>query len=121
MRVTTVIMGLLVLLSVPAGLPCAHADSLVQVAPHRATDRPGTGEGTPPLLGFLARPSGPGRFPAVILLHGCFGFDAHDISAAATLKSWGYVGLALDSLGKANVCGGGEGVGAAAEQLDAYA
>jgi dienelactone hydrolase len=73
------------------------------------------------LLGFLTRPSGPGRFAAVILLHGCFGFDGHDAEAAATLKSWGYVDLALDSLGDANLCGRMEEAGPGAELLDAYA
>jgi dienelactone hydrolase len=99
----------------------AWADELVQVSPHRASTSSVSSDSTPPLLGFLARPNGPGRFPAVVLLHGCPGFGAHDIAVAATLKTWGYVALALDSLGHANMCGGGEGHGAAAEMLDAYA
>ena len=99
----------------------AHADELVQVASHRASASPASSDDTPPLLGFLTRPHGAGRFPAVILLHGCPGFSEHDTVVAATLKTWGYVGLALDSLGPANMCGGGEGFGAAAEMLDAYA
>jgi dienelactone hydrolase len=99
----------------------AHADELVQVASHRSSASPGSSDSTPPLLGFLSRPNGPGHFPAVILLHGCPGFDAHNIAVAATLKTWGYVALALDSLGHANACGVGEGRGVAAEMLDAHA
>jgi dienelactone hydrolase len=97
----------------------ARADELVQVAPHRATPPAQRGETTPPLLGFLTRPYGPGRFPAVVLLHWCSGFGAHDTTAAATLKSWGFVALALDSLGDANMCQGGGG--SMAEVVDAYA
>jgi dienelactone hydrolase len=99
----------------------AYADELVQVAPHRASASSADSGSTPPLLGFLTRPNGPGRFPAIILLHGCPGFTQHDTAVAATLKTWGYVGLALDSLGDAAMCNGSAGVGAAAEMLDAYA
>src|SRR4051794_27131684 len=109
--------GFLLLLAAFGGGLGARADELVQVEPHRAAAGwpPNTSDSTPPLLGFLARPNGPGRFPAVILLHGCSGFDEHDTAAASTLKSWGYVGLALDSLGDAKMCGGRGDVGAAAE------
>ena len=98
-----------------------RADELVQVAPRRAAVGPSNQDIAPPLLGYLARPKGPGRFPAVVLLHGCFGFDGHDTRVASALKSWGYVGLALDSLGGANVCQGQVGPGAGAEVLDAFA
>ena len=59
--------------------------------------------GTPPLVGYLGRPDLPGRLPAVVVLHWCSGFGRHDIVAALTLKSWGYVALAPDSLGGANL------------------
>ena len=92
------------------------ADELVQVAPHRAGIWPK--EVTPPLLGYLTRPAGPGPFPAVVLLHWCSGFGPHDVSAAARLKTWGYVALALESLGSSNRCE--RGGGAYPEATDAY-
>jgi len=73
-------------------------------APHRTAVWPGISEATPPLPGFLTRPNGPGRFPAVMLLHWCSDFSEHDTEAAATRKSWGYAALAIDSLGDANMC-----------------
>jgi dienelactone hydrolase len=113
-----------VLLLWPVVLGCTQevrAAELVEVAQHRAALASAQSDVTPPLLGFLTRPNGPGRFPAVILLHGCSPFDAHTIAAAETVKSWGYIGLALDSLGAANVCEGRSVAGAGAEVLDAYA
>ena len=91
----------------------------MQVAAHRTAVSPGSSEVTPPLLGFLTRPAGLGRFPAVVLLHSCGGFSGHDTDAASTLKSWGYVALAIDSLSGSNMCW--KGGGTAAEAFDAYA
>ncbi|HYZ23694.1 MAG TPA: dienelactone hydrolase family protein [Rhodopila sp.] len=71
------------------------------------------------MFGYLARPAGPGPFPAVVLLHWCSGFGPHDVAAAARLKSWGYVALALDSLGNSNRRE--QGGGAYPEAADAYA
>jgi dienelactone hydrolase len=99
--------------------PCALADELVQIAPHRAAGSVAPAVGTPPLFGYLARPQQRGRSPAVVVLHGCNGFSIHEIGTAATLKGWGYVTLALDSLGDAVTCG--DSAGAAAETSDAYA
>jgi dienelactone hydrolase len=116
------VLALASIVLVPGSLGCASygfADELVQVAPHRAALPREPSDRTPPLLGFLTRPYGPGRFPAVLLLHWCSGFTAHDTAAAATLKSWGYVALAIDSLGDANMCQGGGG--SIAEATDAYA
>ena len=73
----------------------------------------------PPLFGYLSRPTSEGRHPAVVLLHWCSGFSEHDIHAASMLRAWGYVALALDSLGEANLCVGGGG--AMPEARDAYA
>jgi dienelactone hydrolase len=100
-------------------VPDARADELVQVAPHRAALPFHDGDDTPPLLGFLTRPLGPGRFPAVVLLHWCSGFSGHDTMAATMLKTWGYVALAIDSLGDANQCDGGGG--SVSEAFDAFA
>ena len=121
MKITSAPAVFLLWLAGFGGTPAAHADELVEVATHRAAAGPVNSDGTPPLLGFLTRPNGPGRFPAVILLHGCSGFSGHDTAGAATLRSWGYVGLALDSLGASNVCEGNGAAGAGAEVLDAYA
>lgn len=104
-------------LLVPGHVGAARADALVQVAPHRAGLRPG--RCGPPLLGYLARPAGPGPFPAVVELHGCGGMSAHDVALAAMLRSWGYVALVLDSLGGANTCQ--HPGGALGEAFDAYA
>jgi dienelactone hydrolase len=74
------------------------------------------------LVGYLAKPDGAGPFPAVIVLHGCNGFSAAMPAIADRLRSWGYVALAIDSLGprgRENACGGGIVIGA--QPLDAYA
>ena len=67
-------------------------------------------EPEPKLLGYLARPEGAGPFPAVVVLHGCSGFSsAGSLQLADQLKDWGYVALAVDSLGPRNLataCGG---------------
>jgi len=80
---------------------------------------------TPAILsGYLARPDsglsaelgGPSNvgapFPAVVVLHGCNGMFGHSAVIADRLSSWGYVTLAVDSLGPrvsgiANRCGSG--------------
>jgi dienelactone hydrolase len=101
------------------GSPSLSADELVQIVPHRATisfEPPGNSS---PLFGYLARPEQPGRLPAVVVLHGCTGFAVHDVGAAAMLKTWGYVAVALDSLGAAVTCG--QSMGVVAETSDAYA
>jgi len=97
----------------------AAADELVVVAPHRATNLRADADRMPPLLGYLARPLRSGRVPAVVLLHGCSGFGAHEVDAARQLARWGYVGLALDSLGSANTCEGNPAT--APELADAFA
>jgi dienelactone hydrolase len=49
------------------------------------------------------------RFPAVVVLHGCSGISSHSARIADRLGSWGYVALAVDSLGLRGIasrCGG---------------
>jgi dienelactone hydrolase len=85
------------------------------------------------LFGYLARPDrglslllGPGahdpeQYPAVVVLHGCSGVSSHTAEIADRLGSWGYVALAVDSLGArglANRCAGGASFDQA---FDAYA
>ena len=84
------------------------------------------------LSGYLARPdtglaaelgspsNGGGPFPAVVVLHGCIGITGHITGIADRLSSWGYVALAVDSLGPrglADRCG----VGILDQAFDAYA
>jgi len=86
------------------------------------------------LSGYLARPdaglaaeldgdsrsNGGGPFPAVVVLHGCIGTTGHFAGIADLLSSWGYVALAVDSLGPrgiSNRCGSG-GI---EQAFDAYA
>jgi dienelactone hydrolase len=73
------------------------------------------------LSGYLARPdsgvsaelggaaNGGAPYPAVVVLHGCNGMFGHSAVIADRLSSWGYVTLAVDSLGPrvsgiANLC-----------------
>jgi dienelactone hydrolase len=48
---------------------------------------------------YVAQPLGKGPFPAVLLLHGCDGFNGFGAVAADRLAAHGYVAVALDSLG----------------------
>jgi dienelactone hydrolase len=63
--------------------------------------------GSPEITGYLAKPSGPGPFPAVLVLHGCEGFGSLETSEVNELASIGYVALAIDMLkpqGMSNAC-----------------
>ncbi|HEY3909306.1 MAG TPA: dienelactone hydrolase family protein [Stellaceae bacterium] len=112
------------LVSAMLGMAPARAQGLawlggdtVQVAARR-TGLSGSPSGEP-LLGYLARPDMPGRHPAVVVLHDCSGFGIYYPVIADVLKSYGYVALAIDSLGRFNACLR-VGQGAAAEALDGY-
>jgi dienelactone hydrolase len=75
---------------------------------------------TKKLLGYLAKPDGPGPFPAVVVLHGGTGFFSGTSVAADRLSSWGYVALAVDSLrprDRDNACSSGS----RDQPIDAYA
>ena len=84
------------------GAGAASAGSLVEF--------PNVSEREPKLLGYLARPTGEGPFPAVVVLHGCAGFSSGgSLQLADQLKDWGYVALMVDSLtprGLTTACGG---------------
>jgi dienelactone hydrolase len=105
--------------------PCRAQDlawlggDTVQIAVHRTGLTPSGQPNTPALVGYLARPRQPGRHPAVVILHDCSGFGIYYPVIADVLKSYGYVALALDSLGDTNACLE-LGAGAAAEASDAY-
>ncbi len=48
------------------------------------------------LVGKLSKPKGAGSFPAVVLLHSCFGILPYQDRWAAKLVQWGYVTLQVD-------------------------
>jgi hypothetical protein len=49
------------------------------------------------LRGQPIRPAGEGRFPAVVMLHGCRGIRPYQVGWAHKLAGWGYVVLIVDS------------------------
>src|SRR5437773_7626930 len=48
------------------------------------------------LQGFLTRPTGAGRFPAIVVIHEAFGLTDHIRSVARRLGAAGYVAMAVD-------------------------
>src|ERR1700745_644743 len=97
-RISLLAIGLASLL----GAGAASAGSLVEF--------PNVSEREPRLLGYLARPTGEGAFPALVVLHGCAGLSSGgSLQLADQLQDWGYVALAVDSLGPRGLttaCGG---------------
>jgi dienelactone hydrolase len=74
----------------------------------------------PAIPGNLQRPSGPGPFPAVLILAGCDGISSLENKTAAELASKGYVALILDVLapqGIKNACTAGAGTIATSARL----
>jgi dienelactone hydrolase len=56
------------------------------------------------LKGYLRRPDGAGRYPAIVLLYGCGGkAERFDQNWGQRLASWGYVTLTIDRTG--DICG----------------
>ncbi|MDH3691612.1 MAG: dienelactone hydrolase family protein [Gammaproteobacteria bacterium] len=49
------------------------------------------------VYGELFQPEGEGPFPALVLLHGCFGIEEYQREWAQLLSNWGYVVLLVDS------------------------
>ena len=101
-------------LALVLGVGAAHAGALIEFPSFDERVYPSR------LLGYLSRPDGPGPFPAVVVLHGCPGFFAGYVEIADQLKSWGYVALAVDSLGSREI-GPRCGDGFPAQATDAYA
>jgi len=92
----------------------AHAGALVEF-PNLSDHAPAK------LQGYLARPDSglsgmlgsrsdrAGPYPALVVLHGCGGISSHSAGIADRIGSWGYVALAVDSLGPRGIasgCGG---------------
>ena len=69
----------------------------LQATPKRALEIDFAG----PLYNLLVpqASNGGGPFPAVVVLHGCIGITGHFTGIADRRSSWGYVALAVDSLG----------------------
>jgi dienelactone hydrolase len=67
---------------------------------------PFEGYNTPPLFGYLAHAADDSHHPAIIILHGFSGLTPHFVTESAVFRSWGYVALALGSLGNINACAG---------------
>ena len=101
-------------LALALGVGAAHAGALIEFPSFDERVYPSH------LLGYLTRPDGPGPFPAVVVLHGCPGFFGGYAEIADQLKSWGYVALAIDSLGSREI-GPRCGDGFPAQATDAYA
>jgi len=89
-----------------APIPLAHADGDKVTIPLIAEGKPDAADSA--VTGYLFRPSGPGPFPAVILLHGCDGteWDVPRRIGPPLLRTYverfvdlGYVALVLDSFG----------------------
>src|SRR5437868_9750936 len=109
------------------GAGAALAGSLVEF--------PNISEQTPRLVGYLVRPDrglsallgadagrpGAERYPAVVVLHGCTGISSHSAAIADRLGSWGYVALAVDSLGPRGVADRCTRSGYQEQAFDAYA
>lgn len=77
------------------------------------------------VIGILARPTDPGPFPAVVLLHGCSGRTAWNRIWLARLVDWGYVVLDVDShqtrgITRSDVCGRGHSPDPVTRMHDAF-
>lgn len=77
------------------------------------------------VIGHLARPTGTGPYPAVVLLHGCSGRGRWNDVWSARLVDWGYVVLDVDSHGtrgitRADVCGRGHSPNPVTRMHDAF-
>src|SRR6516225_3987032 len=106
------------------GAAAVSAGSLVEF--------PNVKEREPKLVGYLARPdaglsalaSGDKHratvYPAVVVLHGCGGISSHPIDITDQLGAWGYVALAVDSLGPRGIANACSGFGLR-QAFDAYA
>jgi dienelactone hydrolase len=123
LRTSVLAIGLASLL----GTRDASAGSLVQF--------PNISDQAPELVGYFARPdrglsallggggSAPSivQYPAVVVLHGCSGISSHSAGVADRLGSWGYVALAVDSLGPRGVADRCTRSGYQEQAFDAYA
>jgi dienelactone hydrolase len=106
------IFSLLGILSTPAGAEKINFNSTMKDAAGRPIV----------LSGNLSKPNGTGRFPTVVLLHGCAGPDSLTDEWQRRLTSWNYVVLTLNSFeprGIVNICSDGTAVSPVARAQDA--
>ena len=71
----------------------------------------------------LDRPAGDGPFPAVVLLHGCYGIQPYQRALADDLVALGYVVLQVDSYGPRRIetlCDAYSRMASVGQELDAY-
>jgi dienelactone hydrolase len=73
------------------------------------------------VIGYMAKPAGPGPFAAVVLLHGCGGFHSTMLAWTDRLARFGYAALAVDSFGPRGLDDDCNGVGFPAQVGDGYA
>ncbi|HEY3846418.1 MAG TPA: dienelactone hydrolase family protein [Acetobacteraceae bacterium] len=74
--------------------------------------------------GELFLPDGAGRFPAMVVLHGCDGVGPHYRDWGRRLAGWGYVALLVDSFrprGVATVCNQGRLIPPELQAADGFA
>lgn len=77
------------------------------------------------VIGHLARPTGAGPFPAVVMLHGCSERGEWNKLWLARLVEWGYVVLDVDShqtrgIARSDVCGRGHSPDPITRMHDAF-
>ncbi len=104
--------------------PIDEAPSPTRVTAGTEPVRLPTGPDRPEMVGYLTRPSGPGPFPAVVLLHGCGGMRSNEVLWRAFFTNLGFVTLAVDSLrprGLGQICKGTGLVTSAMRAADAFA
>lgn len=72
----------------------------------------------------LFEPTGPGPFPAMVVLHPCSGVGPHARNWARRLVGWGYVAIVVDSFrprGVTNVCNHGMDIPPTLQAVDGFA
>lgn len=67
--------------------------------PRSEEDAAGVGQRGTAIEGYLTKPSGPGPFPAVVLLHSCLGLPVDRTAIDNMIASWGYLALFVDDFG----------------------
>ena len=94
LRIAVIVFGLCINFSVPSSAdqqPIPQAKSIQFEGDLPFTPNPLV------LKGYLRRPEGTGRYPAIVLLHGCAGFaERLDQRWGERLAAWGYITLTID-------------------------
>lgn len=75
------------------------------------------------LTAKMTKPQGEGPFPAVVLMHDCYGISRFNDAWANRFASWGYVAFQVDSLGprgESDICADNRRVPSLVRARDAY-